>query len=83
MVKKVRKFNYNKNLKKEWKKKKAKLHPEVNADNLKSFWDKKKSLLQNYQALGLAADPNISLAIPKAKSFLLPEVMDIDEVMYF
>ncbi len=80
MVKKVRKFNYQKDRKKEMRKKKAKKNPAVNAGQLKPFWNSKKTILENYRNLGISADPNESLAIPKAKSFLIPETMDLAKV---
>lgn len=80
MVKKSRKFNYNKDLKKKWKQTKAKTNPEVKSEHLKEFWNTHKSIRANYAELGLSADPNISLAIPKAKNFLNPEVMEISKV---
>lgn len=83
MVKKVRKFNYKKDMKKEWKKAKAKKNPVVKAENLKEFWDTTKSIKKNYAELGLAADPNQALAIPKAKALLNPEVMEIEKVIRF
>ena len=79
MVKKVKKFNYSKNLKKAWQKKKAKKNPQVNTDQLKAFWDPKKTLLENYKCLGIAADPNKSLEIPKARQLQNPEFMSIAE----
>lgn len=79
MVKKVRKFNYNKNLKKEWKKKKAKENPQVNADSLKPFWDPKKSMIENYKSMGISVDPNKSLEIPRIKKLMNPEYMSIKE----
>jgi hypothetical protein len=80
MVKKIRKFNYQKNLKKEWKKKKAKKNPAVNADQLKPFWDSKKTILANYREMGIAADPNVTLEIPRTKALLNPEVMNLVKV---
>jgi hypothetical protein len=80
MVKKVRKFNYQRDRKKDMRKKKAKKNPKVNAEQLKPFWDPKKTILENYRDLGLAADPNKTLEIPKAKTFLIPETMEIAKV---
>lgn len=85
MVKKVKKFQHGKNLKKKWKQEKAKKHPKVNADVLKGFWDQKKSIAKNYMELGLSYDPNLTLAIPKTKDTQNPlncEVMDIEEVRF-
>jgi hypothetical protein len=81
MVKKVRKFNYQKDRKKEMRKKKAKKNPSVNSEQLKGFWDPKKTILQNYQNLGISADPNKSLVIPSTKSTMIPdEIMNIEQV---
>ena len=80
MVKKVKKFNYKKDLKKEWKKKKEKLKPKVNTDGLGEFWDQSKSIEANYRELGLSIDPNRTLTIPKAKDVLSKqEFMSLDE----
>lgn len=79
MVKKVKKFNYQKNLKKAWKKQKEKKYPKVKADELKEFWNKNESIAKNYAKLGLSIDPNMTLEIPKAKKLLNPEVMEIEE----
>lgn len=81
MVKKAKKFNYGKDLKKKWKQMKAKKNPKVNAEQLKEFWDPNKSIQANYMDLGLVADPNLALAIPKAKNLLNPEVMEIEKVV--
>ena len=80
MVKKAKKFNYGKNLKKKWKKMKDKKNPKVRAEELKEFWDPRKTLQQNYAELGLSSDLNTSLKIPKTKHMLIPEVMQIEKV---
>ena len=89
MVKKAKKFNYQKDRKKDWKKLKAKKNPKVNAEQLKNFWDQRKSIAQNYIDLGLAADPNTAsgMEIHKTKKriqqqLLDPEIMDIEKVMF-
>ena len=84
MVKKVKKFQHGKNLKRKWKQMKQKKNPKVNADVLKGYWDPKKTLAQNYMELGLSMNPNETLAIPKTKDKVNPdkeycEVMDIEE----
>jgi hypothetical protein len=79
MVKKVRKFNYQKNLKKAWKKLKEKEKPKVNAELIQEFWNRNESIQKNYTKLGLSLDPNETLGIPKAKVLLNPDVMDIEE----
>ena len=80
MVKKHRKFNYNKNLKKAWKKEKAKRQPKISDDTLKSAWSLTKSIEGNYTDMGLTTDANKALRIPKTKTLLKPEVMDIEQV---
>lgn len=80
MVKKTRKFNYKKNLKKAWKKLKEKKNPTVKNDDVKEFWDKSVSMKSNYAKLGLSMDPNETFEIPRAKILLNPEVMEIEEV---
>ena len=83
MVKKVKKFNYQKDRRKDWKKKKAQKNPQINADQLKPFWDSKKSILANYRDLGIVADPNKNLEIPKTKNTLNPEAMNLAKVCRF
>jgi hypothetical protein len=80
MVKKVKKFNYNKNLKKAWKKLKEKKNPKVKNEDLKEFWDQTATMKSNYSKLGLSFDPNQTIEIPSAKVLLNPEVMDLKEV---
>jgi hypothetical protein len=80
MVKKVRKFNYGKDLKKAWKKQKAKRTPIISDSTLKSAWSANKSIEKNYSDMGLTSDPNRTLRIPKTKTLLKPEVMDIEQV---
>lgn len=80
MVKKTRKFNYKKNLKKAWKKLKEKKNPTtVKNDDVKEFWDSNVSMKSNYDKLGLSFDPNATIEIPRAKVLLNPEVMEIEE----
>jgi hypothetical protein len=82
MVKKQRKFNYNKNLKKAWKKEKAKRQPKISDDTLKAAWNSTKSIEGNYSEMGLTTNANRALRIPKTKTLLKPEVMDIEQVSY-
>lgn len=79
MVKKTKKFNYKKNLKKAWKKLKEKKNPTVKNDDIKEFWDSNVSMKRNYANLGLSIDPNETLEIPRAKVLLNPEVMEIEK----
>lgn len=81
MVKKVKRFNYQKNLKKAWKKLKEKKNPKVKNEDLKEFWDKTATMKSNYSKLGLSFDPNQTLEIPSAKILLNPEVMELKEVV--
>ena len=83
MVKKSKKFNYQKDLKKKWKQMKDKKNPKVDADQLKSFWDRTKSIKQNYINMGISIDPNQSLAIPKTKTLMNPEAMEIEKVIFY
>ncbi len=90
MVKKAKKFNYQKDRKKDWKRLKAKKNPKVNAEQLKNFWDQSKSIAQNYMDLGLASDPNTAsgMEIPKAKKriqqqLMEPEIMEIEKVCIY
>ena len=80
MVKKVKKFNYQKDLKKKWKKMKDKKNPKINTHKLEPFWDPNKSIQANYRDLGLSINPNQTLGIPKTKNLLNPEVMEIEKV---
>lgn len=59
---------------------KEKKNPKVNAEQLKGFWDPEKSIQANYRDLGLSYDPNVTIEIPKTKTKLQVETMDIEEV---
>jgi hypothetical protein len=83
MVKKAKKFNYQKDLKKAWRKKKDKKKAHVTDKHLKAAWDESKSVEANYIEMGLASDPNKTLRVPKAKTLMQPEVMDIQKVILF
>ena len=90
MVKKAKKFNYQKDRKKDWKKLKAKKNPKVNSEQLKAFWNQNKTVAQNYMDLGLAMDPNMvtGMEIPKTKKriqeqLMEPEIMEIEKVVFF
>ena len=90
MVKKAKKFNYQKDRKKDWKKLKAKKNPKVNSEQLKTFWNQNKTIAQNYMDLGLAMDPNMAtgMEIPKTKQriqeqLMEPEIMEIEKVTSF
>lgn len=68
-VKKVRKqFNYNKNRKKEWQKKKK--QPNIGCEQVKNAWDDKKSVKKNLNEMGLSVDPNKTIRIPKTKDLI-------------
>lgn len=83
MVKKhkKKKFNYNKNLKKAWKKQKAKKQAKVTDETLKAAWNAHKSIEYNYAELGLSSDPNKTLSIPRTKTIIQPEVMDLQKAI--
>lgn len=59
------KFDYNKDRKKGWKK--AKGTPEIKCDEIKAAWDSTKSLKKNLAEMGISADPNKTLKLPKNK----------------
>lgn len=81
-----RKFNYNKNRKREWKKKKT--LPKVKCEILENCWDHKLSHIVNLQKIGLSHDSNVTLRIPTTKELLLkkenvemPKVEETSEVV--
>lgn len=72
-------FDYNKDRKKNWKK--AKRTPTIKCDEIKKAWDDTKSLKRNMLEMGLSADANKTLKIPKTKimkSGTLDVQMEID-----
>ncbi|XP_002740033.1 nucleolar protein 16-like [Saccoglossus kowalevskii] len=78
---KRKKYHYNVNRKKEWKK--SKRLPAIGCSQIKKAWDNTKSVKQNLSDMGLAVDPNISIPIPTAKQLLKHqklETMDLAEV---
>jgi hypothetical protein len=83
MVKKHKKkrFNYNKNLKKAWKKQKAKKQAKVTDETLKAAWNTHKSIEYNYAELGLSSNPNKTLSIPRIKTLIQPEVMNLQKAI--
>jgi hypothetical protein len=80
MVKKTRKFNYGKNLKRSWQKEKRKKNPKILHEKLRAAWDSHKSIEGNYMDIGLSIDPNKTIGIPKTKTLFQPEVMSIEDV---
>lgn len=46
---------------------------------MKNAWDQKKSVQGNLEEMGLAYDPNKTIAIPKRKKPQPPSVMEIEE----
>uniref|UniRef100_A0A2C9LZA4 Nucleolar protein 16 n=1 Tax=Biomphalaria glabrata TaxID=6526 RepID=A0A2C9LZA4_BIOGL len=60
------KFNYNKDRKKNWKK--AKGMPVIKCKEIKNAWDEGKSLTQNLKEMGISADPNKTLKVPRSKA---------------
>jgi hypothetical protein len=65
---KPKSFQYSKNRRKAWKKKKK--LPNIGCDEVKQSWDSRKSLQANLREMGLSADPNKSVRIPTAKEMM-------------
>ncbi|XP_005089624.1 nucleolar protein 16 [Aplysia californica] len=63
--KKHLKFDYNRDRKKNWKK--AKGTPTIKCDEIKAAWDETKSVKRNMRDMGLSADPNKTLRLPRVK----------------
>ncbi|XP_072178051.1 nucleolar protein 16-like isoform X1 [Diadema setosum] len=75
-----RKFNYNANRRKLWKKR-NKL-PAIECQPIKEAWDKRKSVNANMLAMGLSSNPNKTLRIPTAQERMKPaltEAMDVGD----
>lgn len=70
-----KKFQYERNRRKEWMK--SKQLPQIRNKELKDNWDESKTVQQNLRTMGLSANPNKTLALPKAKDLLVGEV-DMD-----
>ncbi|XP_062598220.1 uncharacterized protein LOC134259631 [Saccostrea cucullata] len=68
---KGKKFNYDKNRRKEWKK--SKKLPSIECTQIKKAWDPKKSMRRNLEEMGISADPNQTIKIPKTKDFLMDD----------
>ncbi|BFY97757.1 hypothetical protein BsWGS_00797 [Bradybaena similaris] len=64
-TKRHQKFQYDKDRKKNWKK--AKGMPTIKCDEIKKAWDETKSVSQNLREMGIAADSNKTLRIPRSK----------------
>ncbi|XP_033125435.1 nucleolar protein 16-like [Anneissia japonica] len=79
-----KKFNYNVNLRKKWRK--MKKQPTVLCEQMKHNWDPKKTTKQNMHDMGLSYDPNEAVPIPKTKEVMKPknlkdeEEMDVDNI---
>jgi len=80
MGKPKNKFNYSKNRRRAWKKKKK--LPAIGCEEVRQAWDDRKSLQANLKEMGLSVDPNKSLRIPSTKETMglpankvLPEPM--------
>ncbi|XP_061171604.1 uncharacterized protein LOC133181079 [Saccostrea echinata] len=76
---KGKKFNYDKNRRKEWKK--SKKLPSIECAQIKKAWDPKKSMRRNLEEMGISADPNQTIKIPKTKDFLMDEENDQESEM--
>ncbi|XP_046378515.1 nucleolar protein 16-like isoform X2 [Haliotis rufescens] len=61
-------YNYTKDRKRSWKNK-NKLQ-KITCETVSEAWDEKKSVAQNMQDMGLSADSNQTIRIPKTKEFL-------------
>jgi hypothetical protein len=57
-----------------------KRQPKISDDTLKAAWNSTKSIEGNYSEMGLTTNANRALRIPKTKTLLKPEVMDIEQV---
>jgi len=73
------KYNYNKNRRREWKKHKK--MPTIQCDHIKQAWDEKKTVEGNLRDMGLSADPNKTLPIPRTKDMMGPTVERLDKYM--
>lgn len=67
-----RKFNYDKNRKKQWLK--SKKMPTIECKQIKNAWDSTRSVKENMQQMGLATDPNKTLKIPKTKDSFVTSI---------
>ncbi|XP_060068250.1 uncharacterized protein LOC132548399 [Ylistrum balloti] len=67
-----RKFNYDKNRRKEWLK--SKKMPTIECKQVKNAWDSKRSVKENMLEMGLATDPNKTISIPKTKDSLVTSI---------
>lgn len=67
-------FNYQRDRRRAWHK--SKKTPTIHCKQIREAWDDKKSLYTNMKEMGLSADPNITLQIPRAKDLLGPQTSD-------
>ncbi|KAJ8025684.1 Nucleolar protein 16 [Holothuria leucospilota] len=74
---KVNKFRYNVNRRKLWKK--AKKVPTIESEPIKNAWVAHKGIPANFASMGLSADVNKTLRIPKTKELLRPAAVDADK----
>nr|XP_022341445.1 nucleolar protein 16-like [Crassostrea virginica] len=71
---KAKKYNYDKNRRKAWKK--SKKLPTIECAQIKQAWDPKKSVRKNLEEMGISADPNQTFKIPKTKDMIEIEGSD-------
>uniref|UniRef100_A0A0B7A1E4 Nucleolar protein 16 n=1 Tax=Arion vulgaris TaxID=1028688 RepID=A0A0B7A1E4_9EUPU len=73
------KFRYDEDRKKNWKK--ARGMPTIKCAEIKKAWDETKSVKQNLQEMGISADPNATLKIPRSKAAKMGQLdvtMEVD-----
>ncbi|XP_077992680.1 nucleolar protein 16-like [Glandiceps talaboti] len=73
---KRKKYNYNTNRRKLWKK--SKRVPDIKCTQIKQAWDRRKSVKQNLSDMGIATDPNQAIPIPKVRDLVQMESMDLE-----
>ncbi|XP_046558669.1 uncharacterized protein LOC124267725 isoform X1 [Haliotis rubra] len=61
-------YNYTKDRKRSWKNKSK--QQKITCETVRESWDEKKSVAQNMHDMGLSADSNKTIRIPKTKEFL-------------
>ncbi|XP_038045490.1 nucleolar protein 16-like [Patiria miniata] len=75
---KGKKYGYGVNRRRLWKK--SRKMPTITCKPLKEAWDQRKSLEKNLADMGLSANPNKTIPIPKMKDKLKPRAVDISEM---
>ncbi|KAK7500690.1 hypothetical protein BaRGS_00007934 [Batillaria attramentaria] len=69
-------FNYQRDRRKSWTK--SKKMPTIHCKQIRQAWNEKKTLYKNMKDMGLSADPNTTLKIPRAKDLLGPQTAATD-----